>query len=279
MSTAPRPVPDGSAQLSLADDLGGHLSGQLGRGELTIGEVLTALAGEFPELTISKIRYYERQGLLSPSRSASGYRKFSASDVARLHYALTAARDHYLPLKVIKERLLAADRGEPLLAPLPGEQATGDDTTDPVLPPLAATSAAAEPISPGLFKLDVEERRLSRRELLRESGLDDEQLTELEAYGLIAARGASSSYEADALTVASIVAELGQYGFQARHLRPVKAAVDREVGLIEQTLTPMVRQPSRDSRRRAEQHARGYAALSVRLHIALLEAALRSALR
>ena len=85
---------------------------------MTIGEVLARCRRDFPELTISKIRYYERQGLLRPARSAVGYRKFSAADVARLHYILTAARDQYLPLKVIKERLEAADAG-PSGAPAP----------------------------------------------------------------------------------------------------------------------------------------------------------------
>lgn len=278
---ATRPMSTAPSQLSLADDLPPGRSVGPGSGPgLTIGEVLQALSGDFPELTISKIRYYERQGLLTPARSAAGYRKFSPADVTRLHYILTAARDHYLPLKVIKERLQAADAQG-----VAGLESGG--TADLELPSLEAeappvsipTTSPAGPIGPDLFEFEQGERRLTRRELMRESGLDNEQLTELEAYGLIAARGASTTYEAGALTVAGIVAELSEYGFQARHLRPVKAAVDREVGLIEQTLTPMVRQPSRESRARAEQHARGYAALSVRLHVALLEAALRSALR
>jgi hypothetical protein len=130
-----------------------------------------------------------------------------------------------------------------------------------------------------MFQLDAGDERLTRRELMRDSGLSSEELTELETYGLIAPRGSSTTYEAEALVIACIVAELRDYGFQARHLRPVKAAVDREVGLIEQVLAAMVRQGSRDGRVAAESRARGYAALSVRLHVALLEAALRGALR
>jgi DNA-binding transcriptional MerR regulator len=266
-------------QLSLAGDF--SPSGN-GSGEITIGEVLTQLREDFPELTISKIRYYERQGLLTPARSASGYRKFSAADVRRLHYVLTAARDQYLPLKVIRERLAEADgtgtlpAAEPVGEPFPSEQA-------PDGPPGIAEgdlgAAAATAVGPGLFRFEQSDQRLSRRELLAESGLDEEQLSELEAYGLIAGRGASTTYEVGALTVARIVAELSSYGFQARHLRPVKAAVDREVGLLEQVLTPLLRQPTREGKARAEQHARGYAALSVRLHIALLEASLRTTLR
>jgi DNA-binding transcriptional MerR regulator len=245
---------------------------------MTIGEVLAALGTDFPELTISKIRYYERQGLLTPARSAAGYRKFSPADVSRLQYVLTAARDQYLPLKVIKERLEAADAG----GTGSGEPAPASPSPSPPpeagpVPPTPA--AAGRDLFRFEFRFEQSDRRISRRELLRESGLDNEQLSELEAYGLIAARGASTSYEAEALVIARIVAELSEYGFQARHLRPVKAAVDREVGLIEQVLTPLARQPTREGPGRAEQHARGYAALSVRLHIALLETALRAALR
>ncbi len=267
------------AQLALAEDL--TPAPVHGGSDMTIGEVLTALLADFPELTISKIRYYERQGLLRPARSAAGYRKFSPADVARLHYILTAARDQYLPLKVIKERLEAADAGgiDPALTEF---EAPEQGAAEPAVPPASAGPPAARRglgVGPELFDFETSDIRLTRRELMRDSGLDNEQLTELEAYGLIAPRGSSTTYEAEALVIARIVAELSAYGFQARHLRPVKAAVDREVGLIEQVLTPLVRQPSREGRARAETHAREYAALSVRLHVALLEAALRATLR
>jgi DNA-binding transcriptional MerR regulator len=205
--------------------------------------------------------------------------------VERLRYVLRAARDHYLPLKVIKERLEAAEaqnaKARESLAqssPLPEAPTAGPAASAPV-PPDRALMQPADAISPELFSLATNDERLTRRDLLRESGLTGEQLAELEAYGLIAARGASTSYEADSLIIARIVAELSQYGLQARHLRPVKAAVDREVGLIEQVLGALVRQSAREGRSKAEQHAREYAALSVRLHVALLEAALRAALR
>ena len=177
---------------------------------------------------------------------------------------------------MIKERLEAADNGGfAVTAVTAAGEASQAAAREPKPPPGPATSF----VGPDLFDFEQSDRRLTRRDLLRESGLDNDQLSELEAYGLIAARGTSTTYEAEALAIARIVAELSAYGFQARHLRPVKAAVDREVGLIEQVLTPLVRQPSREGRSRAEQHARGYAALSVRLHVALLEAALRGALR
>jgi DNA-binding transcriptional MerR regulator len=275
----PQPPP---AQLALADDLAPPPA--RGGADLTIGEVLTALLTDFPELTISKIRYYERQGLLRPARSAAGYRKFSPSDVSRLHYILTAARDQYLPLKVIKERLQAADGAAGGAGAAPGTLPEFADPERPVpsesvQPPAAPAMRSGVGVGPELFELETSDTRLTRRELMRDSGLDNEQLSELEAYGLIAPRGSSTTYEAEALIIARIVAELCAYGFQARHLRPVKAAVDREVGLIEQVLTPLVRQSSREGRARAETQAREYAALSVRLHVALLEAALRATLR
>lgn len=271
---APGPEHAPPAQLALAEDLAP--SPARGGPDMTIGEVLGVLQADFPELTISKIRYYERQGLLRPARSAAGYRKFSPADVSRLHYILMAARDQYLPLKVIKERLEAADAGGP--DPALAEFAPGEQQEQPAVAQPAAARAGLG-VGPELFDFETSDIRLTRRELMRESGLDNEQLTELEAYGLIAPRGSSTTYEAEALVIARIVAELSAYGFQARHLRPVKAAVDREVGLIEQVLTPLVRQPSREGRARAETHAREYAALSVRLHVALLEAALRATLR
>ena len=278
-----------AAQLALADGFGPAVVSR--SVEMTIGEVLTQLQADFPELTISKIRYYERQGLLRPARSAAGYRKFSPADVSRLHYILSAARDQYLPLKVIKERLEAADGaagaagGSGDLGDSAGGTRPEFDAADPQglaehyqapVPPAARSGLG---VGPELFDFETSDIRLTRRELMRDSGLDNDQLTELEAYGLIAPRGSSTTYEAEALVIARIVAELSAYGFQARHLRPVKAAVDREVGLIEQVLTPLVRQPSREGRSRAETHAREYAALSVRLHVALLEAALRATLR
>jgi DNA-binding transcriptional MerR regulator len=273
-----RPAYRPPAQLALADDFSPSGGGS---SEITIGEVLTQLQEDFPELTISKIRYYERQGLLTPARSASGYRKFSAADVRRLHYVLTAARDQYLPLKVIRQRLAEADGTGTLPVAEPAGEPFPSELPAPGPPSIAEGdlgAAAASAVGPGLFRFEQSDQRLTRRELLAESGLDEEQLSELEAYGLIASRGASTTYEVEALTVARIVAELSSYGFQARHLRPVKAAVDREVGLLEQVLTPLLRQPTREGKARAEQHARGYAALSVRLHVALLEASLRTTL-
>jgi DNA-binding transcriptional MerR regulator len=245
----------------------------------TIGEVLAQLRPTFPELTISKIRFYEAQGLLTPQRTASGYRKFSADDVARLRYILTAARDHYLPLKVIRAQLEALDRGEtPASAARQGlalaegdddEEGTGTDDVEDV--PVE--------LRPEAFAADASELRLSRPELLRASGLSADQLAQLEQFGLLATRPGSTYFDGDALLVAKIVAQMSRYGLEARHLRPVKAAADREVGLVEQVVSPMSRQRAPGARAQAAQAAREMASLSVRLHAALVSAGLRSALR
>jgi DNA-binding transcriptional MerR regulator len=243
----------------------------------TIGEVLAQLRPNFPELTISKIRFYETQGLLTPQRTASGYRKFSGNDVARLRYILTAARDHYLPLKVIRAQLEALDRGEtPAAAAQQGLAAADDEARDPDGEDLADVPAE---LRPQAFAADTTELRLSRPELLRASGLSADQLAQLEQFGLIPARTGSSYFDGDALVIAKIVGQMSRYGLEARHLRPVKAAADRDVGLVEQVVSPMARQRAPGARAQAAQAAREMASLSVRLHAALVSAGLRSALR
>jgi DNA-binding transcriptional MerR regulator len=218
------------------------MSAQPARAYYGIGEVLAQLSAEFPDVRISKIRFLESEGLIEPARSPSGYRRFSRHDVQRLRYILTAQRDHYLPLRVIKERLDSPDGAAELASP--------------------AGSAAGGTL-------------LSRGELLQAAGLDAERLDELEEFGLVRRRG--RQYGQDALAVARLVAELGAFGVQARHLRAVKAAAERETSLIEQVVAPLLRQRSPGATERAGQTAREIAALSIRLHAALVEAELGEA--
>ena len=199
---------------------------------LSIGEVLGQLRGDFPDVTISKIRFLESEGLIEPERTASGYRKFSTREVGRLRYVLQAQRDHYLPLRVIKEHLEALDRG--LEAPGP---AGGTPRV-----PRALTAARDALPGPEAFLPDPADLRLSREELLRESGLDEAHLDALEQYGLVTPRAGGQHFDADALEIASTVALMARFGIEARHLRPFKSAADREVGLVEQVVTPLVRQ-------------------------------------
>jgi len=216
-----------------------------GRG---IGEVLQLLQAEFSDVTISKIRFLEAEGLVTPARTASGYRKFSAADVERLRYVLTAQRDQYLPLKVIKEHLGAMDRG---LRPA----ASG--------PPVAPSSL---PEPPGLpapedFGAYGTELKLTRDELRAAAGISDELLDQVESHGLVVARG--NHFDGDAIVVAKLAGEFAQYGIEPRHLRPFRTAADREVGLIEQVTGPRRTDTTED-----------LAALAVRLHAALVRSRL-----
>ena len=226
------------------------MNAQPARSYLGIGEVLAQLRAEFPDISVSKIRFLESEGLIEPARSPSGYRRFGTADVERLRYILTAQRDQYLPLRVIKERLMPADRG--------AQAGRG--------------AAAAPPAGP---QPDDRPAMLSRRELAEAAGIEDSQLAELEAFGLI--RRVGRQYGPDALQVARTVAALAGYGVQARHLRAVRAAAERETSLIEQVVAPTLRQRNPEARQQAGQTAREIAALSLRLHRALIEAALAEA--
>jgi DNA-binding transcriptional MerR regulator len=228
------------------------------RAYLSIGEVLSKLRGDFPDITISKIRFLESEGLIEPQRTPSGYRKFTNTDLERLRYVLLAQRDQYLPLRVIKENLDALDRG---LQPAP--VAGGAPA-----PRLVSVDGELAPASFG----EVSDLRLSRDELLKASGLSEEQLIELESHGLIAPRG--RHYDGDALAIARAVTEMAGFGIEPRHLRSFKSAADREIGLIEQVITPLTRQKNPEAKARAEEVQREIASLSVRLHAALVRGGL-----
>ncbi|MFI0481251.1 MerR family transcriptional regulator [Actinomadura sp. 9N215] len=241
---------------------------QPARSLMTIGDVLGLLRPEFPDITISKIRFLESEGLVEPQRSPSGYRKFADADVERLRFVLTAQRDHYLPLRVIRQHLQARDRGENV--PPLGPQH-----------PALSTAGAPEPRRPRtLVAADTTAEdpavRLTRRQLLDGAGIDEALLARLEEYGLV--RRAGAHYEGDALNIARAAAALGEYGFEVRHLRAVKAAADRQAGLIEQMVAPQLRRRSRGAHEEAAETAREIAALSVKLHAALVTAGLRESL-
>lgn len=244
-----------------------HVGGGGTHAYMSIGEVLGQLRPEFPDVTISKIRFLEAEGLVAPQRTPSGYRKFSRDDIGRLRYVLSAQRDQYLPLRVIKAHLDALDRGlEPPETPGGGPRV-----------PRALSAAEGLP-GPEVFARDPNELRLSRQELLDAAGVDEAQLAQLEDFGLVAPRPGSAHYDGDALVIAKAVADLARFGIEARHLRAYKAAADREIGLIEQVVTPLVRQRSTEARARAEEVARELAALSVRLHATLVRSGLRPGL-
>lgn len=213
------------------------------RGQLGIGEVLAQLRPEFPDISTSKIRFLEAEGLIEPERTRSGYRKFGVADVQRLRHILTLQRDSYLPLRVIKERLAIGEAAAGSASSAPGNDGDGDG--------------------------------LTRRQLLDEAGISDAELTELEDYGLI--RRVGRTYGGEALAVARAVMALRQYGVQARHLRAVKAAADREATLVEQVVAPRLRQRGPGARDAALRTAWQIADLTLRLHATLVESALADA--
>ncbi len=232
---------------------------------MSIGEVLSLLRADFPEVSISKIRFLEAEGLIEPERTPSGYRKFSHRDVERLRYVLTSQREHYLPLKVIKEHLDAIDRG---LEPPP---VTG---AGPQVPRVVLAGDGSP--SPETFAPDASELRLSRKELLQGAEIDEELLEQLETYGLVRPRTGTGHYDGDALVVAKTAGELAAFGIEPRHLRAFKTAADREVGLVEQVVSPMRRSRDAAAKARAEDTIAQMAALSVRLHATLVKSGLRS---
>lgn len=228
---------------------------------MSIGEVLALLRPEFPDVSISKIRFLEEQGLVEPDRTPSGYRKFSRPDVERLRFVLSVQRDHYLPLRVIREHLEAVDRGlDP--PPLPGRPPRGSRLAD------ASTATSPQRFGP------APSLRLTRGELLASAEADPDLLEALESYGLVAPHLGTSLYEEEALVVARAAAQLAAFGIEPRHLRAFRSAADREAGLVEQVAAPLRRQRGPEAAARAEEVTREVAALCVQLHAALVKAAL-----
>ncbi len=230
---------------------------------MNIGQVLDLLRPDFPSITIPKIRFLEGEGLIKPERTPAGYRKFCASDVERLRYVLTMQRDHYLPLKVIGQHLDAIDRG---LEPPP---------VDPVVPTVPTVALAADGIPSADSFRRSDNLRLSRKELLKISEIDESLLDQLEDFGLVTRRTGSSHYDTDALVIARTARELADFGFEPRHLRAFRAAADREVGLVEQVVAPLRRGRDAGAGARAADAVSEIAALSVRLHATLVKAGLQ----
>jgi DNA-binding transcriptional MerR regulator len=225
---------------------------------LTIGEVLSVLRDDFPDVTISKIRYLESEDLVHPQRTPSGYRKFSSADVARLRYVLAAQRDQYLPLRVIKEHLDALDRGEPL----PGSAAAPGSAAE------VAEAAEAE----------AEAGSLPPEQFAQAAGLEPGQLAACVQFGLLAPDADGRHHAAD-LAIARAAAGLARHGIEPRHLRVYQNGAEREAGLVEQLVAPVLRARSEEARTRATEKLRELVSLSAQLHGALLEARLRDLLR
>lgn len=353
------------------------------RTHLSIGEVLSLLSDDFPDLTITKIRFLESQGLIDPERTASGYRKFYEFDIERLRWILRQQRENFLPLKVIKDRLdrsegklptesdsvpaqaelnLARDpesadpppvwmadhaktprdhssddktvatptKGDAIPAPPPESAAStaptakspataGNDTTHrgdlpgepspqitapkpvkaekkkkahqkPAAPPrVQATRNRAEPVmpaspspDPGIeAQTDVSDVSLTRAELLGAAGLDERQLALLESFGIIVSTDGLDDplYGAEALVCARQAAIFLELGMEPRHLRAFKVAADREAGLYEQMILPLLRQRNPTARADAGKLLGQLSTAGAAIHAALLQQSLRRQLR
>jgi DNA-binding transcriptional MerR regulator len=243
------------------------------RSHLSIGEVLSLLQEEFPDITISKIRFLESQGLLDPERTPSGYRKFYDPDLDRLRWILHQQRENFLPLKVIKDRLAESDRrGIPIdeldrstVAPSPP---TPDDTvplsTRPAHAPRQERAVAPDPPLTSLS--------LTRPELASTIGITEDDVVDLERFGIISGRsvGKETYFDGDDVVVARAAAGFLKYGVQARHLRMFKTAAEREAGFIEQIVMPLAKQRAPGSRERAVETVEDLTRQGERLRAALL---------
>ena len=200
-----------------------------GPGARSIGEVITLLRDEFPELSVSKVRFLEGQGLIEPKRSDAGYRLFEDNDVRRIQFILREQRDHFLPLKVIKSRLTSWERGE-------------------------EPSAGSESGPPPEAYFSVSGVSLTREELSRSSGLsgdDIDDLVDQEVLTPMALDNGSVVFRDEDLSIARAARRLLERGLEGRHLRSLRLAVDRESELLRQLVTPMLRHRNLENRRRA----------------------------
>ena len=256
----------------------------------TIGEVLNQLKEEFEDITISKIRFLESEGLIYPDRTESGYRKFSLDDVDRLRFILTAQRDHYLPLKVIREQLERLDAGEPTNAgppTPPGTVVDGRDDGEPAAGGVRRAAELAQALDAAMTSgeqpvLEQPPTRVSLtlRELCEATGLEQAEVRALREFGIIGERAErgddSGPYDSDDLLAARAARDLLHSGLEARHLRMYRQFVDREVALFEQLVAPLLRQRNPEARRQATRQLETLATTTSRMKRALLARALRS---
>jgi len=283
------------------------------RAHLSIGEVLSLLQDAFPDITISKIRFLESQGLLDPERTPSGYRKFYEADIERLRWILRQQKDNFLPLRVIKDRLAeigpsGAPPDDIVRAPEPAATgprhaavaaATTRGSSDATRPAGGRGPATSKPPpAPSIFEhlqaapqargpgpvdrapLDAGPSGASftTDELAVAAGCSDKVLAELVRYGLIAGRpmGRDTVYDEDALVVARLAAAFGRFGVEARHLRMYKVAAEREAGFLEQVILPLMKQRNPSSRRQAVENLNELSGLGNNLRGALLRHALKT---
>jgi DNA-binding transcriptional MerR regulator len=220
---------------------------------MSIGEILVTLKTEFPDITISKIRFLEGEGLIDPERTPSGYRKFREEDVDRLRMVLRLQRDEYLPLKVIKERMQKTEE-----APASKKSKSDAESADELVTPPTGLQMSAE-------------------ELAAATGVDRNRIRELQSFGILCTHGENGStyYDGDDFIVLSIAKDFFRYGIEPRHLSMYRHFAEREATFFESIVMPVLRQKNPDARRTAAENLADLAALSRKLKQALLRANLR----
>jgi DNA-binding transcriptional MerR regulator len=231
----------------------------------SIGEVLVAVKTEFPDITISKIRFLESEGLIEPERTPSGYRKFYVDDVDRLKSILRMQRDEYLPLKVIKERLAKGD-GDGMDEAPTIEQAVGG------VEPASAEVPGSEELAEGPTGL-----QMSLEEMSAATGVERERIKELESFQIVCGHGPEGAryYDGDDYVILSIVKDFLRYGIEPRHLTMYKHFADRESAFFEALVAPTLRQKNPEARRTAAQTLADLTVTSRKFKQALLRTTLR----
>lgn len=265
---------------------------------LSIGEVLAQLLEEFPDVTISKIRFLESQGLIEPERTPSGYRKFTSSEVERLRFILREQRTNYLPLRIIKDKLdddtadISRDISRDIMMPSEYVATSGHPATRTSVPrprgeaphvqsaPMIPTDQ--DPIVPesdrrlqrqdALLHADKTES-IPRDQLLQQFEIDAAFLKELESAGLINGHdvGDTTFFDASSIAIAKSAARFQEMGIDVRHLRAWKTSADREVSLFEQRILPYLRQRNPSAREEALRMLAEFMELGGELRSALIQ--------
>jgi len=266
----------------------------------SIGEILDDLRGDFPDISVSKIRFLESQGLITPERSPSGYRQFTDTDLALLRWILRQQRDHYLPLKVIRRRLKEGDgpgREVDVSSPAPAPArvaaasvavdearltlpdpapAPPDDDAVWLVPaegPDPAAAAGPAPAPPAGQSDELwpggGDGRYSRNDIRQQAGLDERSMTELESFGLLPPAG-PEGYGPEALRIAEIAAGFFGYGAEARHLRMYKRFAEQEAAFLSQVAMPMVNAKDAGAAARAAEALTELARLGAALRLSML---------
>jgi DNA-binding transcriptional MerR regulator len=215
----------------------------------SIGDVLKQLQGDFPDVTVSKIRFLEAEGLVTPQRSKSGYRRFSPEDISRLRYILANQRDSFLPLKVIKEQLEAMDSGK--------------------VTPVDARRSVAGTVTPDQFR-QATVRRLTRADVASRAGVEESFIASLVKISLLTP-DAAGFFSVDDVDVVRIAAKMGEYGIDNRHLKTLATQAQRQADLVNQVAGPVAHGRDENARERSAELSREVSALVVSLHAALIK--------